>query len=110
MSGWNIIYGLINFAILAAALYFIGKKIVARMYTDHRKAVEEEIERAGRSAENAEELLGSLEKRTHDGRLACEEILAQARSAAEENSRLARLGDEEMAQRFAAERGKKEQR
>ena len=109
MSGWNIIYGLINFAILAAALYFIGKKIVARMYTDHRKAVEEEIERAGRSAENAEELLGSLEKRTHDGRLACEEILAQARSAAEENSRLARLGDEETAQRFAAERGKKEQ-
>ena len=28
MSGWNIIYGLINFAILAVGLYLIGRKLV----------------------------------------------------------------------------------
>ena len=53
MNGWNMIYALINFAILAAGLYFVGKKIVAKMYADHRKAVEEEIEHTARSVENA---------------------------------------------------------
>ena len=57
MNGWNMIYALINFAILAAGLYFVGKKIVAKMYADHRKAVEEEIEHTARSVENAGSLL-----------------------------------------------------
>ena len=45
LSGWNIIYGLINFAILAAALYFIGRKLVVRGYRDHREAVEKTLAR-----------------------------------------------------------------
>ena len=109
MNGWNMIYALINFAILAAGLYFVGKKIVAKMFADHRKAVEEEIEHTARSVENAGSLLNSLEKRKSDGQLACEEILSQARSAAEENSRSSRRRDEEAAERLAAEREKKEQ-
>ena len=109
MNGWNMIYALINFAILAAGLYFVGKKIVAKMFADHRKAVEEEIEHTARSVENAGSLLNSLEKRKSDGQLACEEILSQARSEAEENSRSSRRRDEEAAERLAAEREKKEQ-
>ena len=36
MGGWNIIYGLINFAILAVGLFLIGKKIVPKMYGGRR--------------------------------------------------------------------------
>ena len=30
MGGWNIFYGLLNFAVLAAILYFAGRKMVFR--------------------------------------------------------------------------------
>ena len=35
MGGWNIIYALINFVILAVVLYLFGKKIVIKMKTNH---------------------------------------------------------------------------
>ena len=53
MSGWNIIYGLINFAILAAALFFIGRGIVKKGYRDHREKVKETLARAEESVKNA---------------------------------------------------------
>ena len=31
MGGWNIFYALLNFGILAAALYLLGKKLVVKM-------------------------------------------------------------------------------
>ena len=60
MSGWNIIYGLINFAILAVGLYLVGRKLVFKGLADHRKAVRDEIERAGQTAEHAEHLLAGI--------------------------------------------------
>ena len=50
MSGWNIVYGLINFAILAVALYFIGRKLVVKGYRDHREKVERTLARADETA------------------------------------------------------------
>ena len=38
MSGWNIFYGLINFAILAGALFLIGRKIVKGMLQKNNMA------------------------------------------------------------------------
>ena len=88
MSGWNLIYGLINFAILAVGLYLVGRKIVVKMLADHRKAVEDDLARTGQSADHAQELISGIAAKNAEGENACGEILASARAAAENNSRL----------------------
>ena len=106
MSGWNIVYGLINFAILAVALYFIGRKLVVKGYRDHREKVERTLARADETAVEAKNLLDAIPDAMAAGERACGEILTEARAAAEENSRLARekLAAEE--KRLAAENDK----
>ena len=90
MSGWNIVYGLINFAILAAALYFIGRKIVSKGYRDHREKVEKTLSQTEETEREAQGLLAAIPEVKAEGARACGEILETARAAAEENSRLAR--------------------
>ena len=106
MSGWNIVYGLINFAILAVALYFIGRKLVVKGYRDHREKVERTLARADETAVEAKNLLDAIPDAMAAGERACGEILTEASAAAEENSRLARekLAAEE--ERLAAENDK----
>ena len=106
MSGWNIVYGLINFAILAVALYFIGRKLVVKGYRDHREKVERTLARADETVVEAKNLLDAIPDAMAAGERACGEILTEARAAAEENSRLARekLAAEE--ERLAAENDK----
>ena len=108
MSGWNIIYGLINFAILAAGLFFIGRKLVRKGYEEHRKNVEDTLSRAGQSAENAQKLRQSIPGESAEGEKACGEILAEAKAAAEESSRLAREKDAAEALQKRAESEKTE--
>ena len=103
MSGWNIVYGLINFAILAAALYFIGRKIVSKGYRDHREKVEKTLSQTEETEREAQGLLAAIPEVKAEGARACGEILETARAAAEENSRLAREKDAAMAARFAAD-------
>jgi F-type H+-transporting ATPase subunit alpha len=106
MSGWNIVYGLINFAILAVALYFIGQKLVVKGYRDHREKVERTLARADETVVEAKNLLDAIPDAKAAGERACGEILTAAKAAAEENSRLARekLAAEE--ERLAAENDK----
>ena len=106
MSGWNIVYGLINFAILAVALYFIGRKLVVKGYRDHREKVERTLARADETVVEAKNLLDAIPDAKAAGERACGEILTAAKAAAEENSRLARekLAAEE--ERLAAENDK----
>ena len=97
MSGWNIIYGLINFVILAAGLFFIGRKIVRNMFRKHRDEVAEGLEASARAAENSVTLLQELPEMTARG----EEDVAKIGREAEENARLlrekaARAGEEEL--------------
>ena len=103
MSGWNIVYGLINFAILAVALYFIGRKLVKKGYRDHREGVEKTLAQADESARKAQSLLDALPETKAAGERACGEILDAARLAADENSRLAREQDEAEAARLIGE-------
>ena len=106
MSGWNIVYGLINFAILAVALYFIGRKLVVKGYRDHREKVERTLARADETVVEAKNLLDAIPDAMAAGERACGEILTAAKAAAEENSRLSRekLAAEE--ERLAAENDK----
>ena len=103
MSGWNIIYGLINFAILAVGLYFIGRKLVVKGYRDHRSAVEETLSRASVSDENAKSILESIPGEKAEGERACGAILSEAQAAAAQGSRLAREKDEAEAAQLLAE-------
>ena len=107
MSGWNIIYGLINFAILAVGLYLIGRKLVMKGYRDHRGSVEETLAHADRSAENARRILESIPGEKAAGEEACGAILTEARAAAENASRTAREKAAADAAALLEESGKK---
>ena len=106
MSGWNIIYGLINFAILAAGLYFIGRKIVSKGYDDHREKVEKTLARADEAEKNAQSLLDAVPDLKAAGERACGEILDAAKATAGENSRLAQEKTEAEAARLREENDK----
>ena len=106
MSGWNIIYGLINFAILAAGLYFIGRKIVSKGYDDHREKVEKTLARADEAEKNAQSLFDAVPDLKDAGERACGEILDAAKAAAGENSRLAQEKTEAEAARLREENDK----
>jgi F-type H+-transporting ATPase subunit alpha len=80
MSGWNIFYGLINFAILAGALFLIGRKTVKGIFGGHRDEVAQGLEQSEKAAETAQELLQSLPQVTARG----EEDLAQIGREGEE--------------------------
>ena len=86
MSGWNLIYGLINFLILAAGLFFIGRKIVAKIFRSHREEVSRGLEESERAAKNAPLLLEELPGKEEQGRL----DLARIGREAEETARLHR--------------------
>jgi len=84
MHGWNIVYALINFLILAGGLYFIGRKIVANAIRAHVDKVSGDLEQSAASRENAKQLLDSLEGESAKGAAEREEILHNARAGAEE--------------------------
>ena len=60
MHGWTILYGIINFAILAAALYFIGRKLVKNMISSRREKIAQELQNAEDAKLRAAELRESL--------------------------------------------------
>jgi F-type H+-transporting ATPase subunit alpha len=106
MSGWNIVYGLINFAILAAALYLIGRGIVSKGYREHRDRVQKTIARTEGTAKGAQSLLEAIPDIRAEGERACGEILSAAKAEAEENSRRAREKDAAEASRLDEENQK----
>ena len=89
MSGWNIFYGLINFAILAGALFLIGRKIVKGMLQKHRDEVSQGLEDAEKAAKNAEELLRELPGIRAKGEEAVKQIGRDAEEAARQSRALA---------------------
>ena len=82
MSGWNILYGLINFAILAGGLFLVGRKIVRNMLEKHRDEVQKGLTDSEQAAENAEKLMRELPEKDEQGRKAVERIAQEAEEAA----------------------------
>ena len=103
MFEWNIFYGLLNFAILAAGLYFVGKKPAAKMYKDYRDKVSGDLERAKEAAANAEKLQGSLDELDAAGRSDCDRIIADAKQQAQELSSAAKSENERQRQSAQAD-------
>ena len=83
MSGWNIFYGLINFAILAGGLWLVGRKIVANIFGGHRDKVAQDLQRAEEAVHKAEALREELPLRAAQGEAALAEIRREARETAE---------------------------
>ena len=83
MSGWNILYGLINFVILAGGLFLVGRKIVRNMLEKHRDEVQKGLEDSEQAAENAGKLLQELPEKDARGR----EVVARIAEEAEEAAR-----------------------
>ena len=103
MFEWNIFYGLLNFAILAAGLYFVGKKPAAKMYKDYRDKVSGDLERAQEAAANAEKLQDNLEALDAAGRSDCDRIIADAKQQAQELSSAAKSENERLRQSAQAD-------
>jgi len=107
MSGWSLLYGLINFAILAAGLFFVGRKIVLRLFRGHREQVEKDLMRAEDAEKNAVLLRQELEQKAAQGealsaqldRETREALDAQRKAAGEE----ARRSLDQLAQNAAEE-------
>lgn len=103
MFEWNIFYGLLNFAILAGGLYFVGKKPAAKMYKDYRDKVSGDLERAKEAAANAEKLQDNLEALDAAGRSDCDRIIADAKQQAQELSSAAKSENERQRQNAQAD-------
>ena len=102
MGGWNIFYGLLNFAILAAALYFIGWKLVVKMFKSRRDRIADELEQAKQAKEKAENIRAGLDKARAEGDAQGEAIIAKAKETAKRSSEEARRADEKSAADIAA--------
>ena len=83
MGGWNMIYALINFAILAFVLVKFGKKTVLGMIEGNRRKISEELDAAKAAEENAQHITETLEEIRAEGQAQCREILDQAKARAE---------------------------
>jgi len=103
MSGWNILYGLINFAILAGALFFIGKKIVVKAIRSHRDGVTEGLAKSAASLENAKTLRESIAQANARGESERADILTAAQQAAAAGSVRAEAADRAQAAAIAAD-------
>ncbi len=89
MGGWNIIYALINFVILAVVLYLFGKKIVIKMYRDHRDRIAAGLDQAKNADGEAEKIFSDIASAEEKSAGERESIIGEAHAAADERSRAA---------------------
>ena len=81
-TGYTLVYGLINFAILATALYFVGRKLIPKMFGGRRAQVEESLQAAEAASANAKTLLEGIEQTNASAEKECAGILSAARETA----------------------------
>lgn len=94
MGGWNIFYGLLNFAVLAAILYFVGRKMVVKMFKGRRDRIAGDLERAQQARENAAALQDDLNASGAEAEKLRRQIISDAEDRARENSLREQDGDQ----------------
>ena len=112
MSGWSILTALINFAILAAGLLFIGRKVVAGLIGGHRESVTEALSGAERARENADALRAGIPGEDAAAARALEELHAETQQQMESVRGSAQRAGQEELERLALqqERDRQQQR
>ena len=87
MTGLEILYAVINFLVLAAGIWFFGRKKIAQIVKSHRDQVTDDLAQARQAHEDAQSLSGDLEEIRGKAAQREEELLAQARRQVEDNHR-----------------------
>jgi len=98
MHGWTLLYGIINFLILAAALFLIGRKLVTGMLRARSEKIREDLEKAEQSRQKADELRRNMEDTDLARERQDREIRDRAGEDARTRSELARDSDRELAE------------
>ena len=98
--GYTLVYGLINFAILATALFFIGRKLVPKIFGGRRDQIVEDLKNADSAVENADVLLAGIEDANRAGEEECAGILNAARETAAGMETKARAATQKAAQEY----------
>ncbi len=98
MHGWTILYGLINFLILAGVLFLIGRKLVARMIRERRETIESELRGAEQAKRNAVALRRDLKQSAQRHEAQAAELRRENEAQLEENLREERESARETAQ------------
>jgi len=103
MGGWNIFYGLLNFAILAAGLFFVGRKLVPKLLNGRREQITDTLRQSEEATENAKKLQDGILQANAAGEEERAQILRSAREAAEAGERSAADADRRTAEHIAGE-------
>lgn len=85
----KLVYGIINFLILAVALYFIGRKLVVRKFRERKERIAQELERAQQAHEDAERAAAEIAEAQADAAAQSEALLDGARQQARSGSEAA---------------------
>ena len=83
-KGYTFLYGLINFAILATALFFILRKLVPKMFGGRRTQIEDALRGSEEASVNAKALLTGIDGTNASAAAERAEILKEAQKTAEE--------------------------
>ena len=97
---YRLLYGLINFAILAGGLGLVGRKLLPKIFGGRRREIESELKAADEAPARAEEVLRGLEAESAAGKAACEEILQTARDTAAREDEAAAAADRKVAEKL----------
>lgn len=89
MSPMQVVYAIINFLILAVALYFIGRKMVAKKFRDRAERIAQELEQAQQAHEDAVCTAASIAEARANAAAQSETMLANARAQAQSGSETA---------------------
>ena len=100
---YSLVYGLINFAILATALFFIGRKLVPKIFGGRRNQIASDLESAEQAEKNAAEILAEIEPANRKAEEELAAIRDEGRKAAEEEERKAQAMDEKSAGEIRAD-------
>ena len=98
MGGWNIVYALINFAILAFILVKFGKKMVVGMINGNRQQISDALDAAKAAGENAQHITETLEDIRAEGQAQSQEIVSQARERSAQSLSQSAQAQQELAE------------
>lgn len=98
MGGWNIVYALINFAILAFVLVKFGKKMVVGMINGNRQQISDALDAAKAAGENAQHITETLEDIRAEGQAQSQEIVSQARERSAQSLSQSARAQQELAE------------
>ena len=78
MKGWSLLAAFINFAILAGALYFLGRRLAGKMIGAYRDKVAQSLKEADQTLSDARALLDDAPQRRRKNQERLDAVRAKA--------------------------------